>query len=93
MNVRDEVRSPVGYAQDASFAAASALPSIPSKARVALIQAEGDSLRWRDDGTDPTTSVGMLLAAGETFLYIGDLSKFKIIESSTSTTINISYYA
>lgn len=96
MNVRDEVRQPVGYGQDDSFASASALPGIPSaekKARVAIIQAEGDSLRWRDDGTDPTTDVGMLLIAGESFFYVGDLSRFKIIESSTSSVVNVSYYA
>jgi len=93
MNIRDEVRKPVGYGQDASFASASALPAIPPKARIALIQAEGDSLRWRDDGTNPTTSVGMILATGETFLYIGDLSRIKIVESSTNSTVNVSYYA
>jgi hypothetical protein len=94
--VIDDYRKPAGYGQDADFATASALPdlatALTNKARAALIQAEGDSLRWRDDGTDPTTSVGMLLSVGESFLYVGDLNTIKIIESSTSSVINVSYY-
>lgn len=80
-----------GYQQITSLSAATAL-TVPSGATVALIQAESQSIRWRDDGTDPTTSVGMLLSAGESVFFTGSLSGFKAIEVSASAILNISYY-
>lgn len=58
----------------------------------ALITPETQNVRWRDDGVDPTASVGMPLAAGVTLQYDGDLSKIKFIEQTASAKLNISYY-
>jgi hypothetical protein len=58
----------------------------------ALIVAEGAPVRWRDDGTNPTATVGMPLAIGVPLQYDGDLTKIKFIEQSASAKINISYY-
>ena len=80
-----------GYQQITSLSAATAL-TVPSAAKVALIQAETQSVRWRDDGSDPTASVGMVVAAGETLFYTGDLSKLKFIETTTSAKLNVAYY-
>ena len=88
---------PLGYAQDTSISSASPLPSIPDGARAALIQAGTAELRWRDDGGTPTASIGMILAAGESFLYTGDetsegaLSAIRVI--SATGEVNVSYYA
>jgi hypothetical protein len=81
----------LGYQQVTSLASASAL-TVPTGATVALIQAETQSIRWRDDGTNPTTSVGMVLSAGETMFFTGSLSGFKAIEVSASAKLNISCY-
>ena len=59
----------------------------------ALIIAESKDVRWRDDGTDPTASVGMPLAVGVPLQYDGDLTRIKFIETAASAKINISYYA
>lgn len=83
--------TPKGYQQLTSLASAAAL-TVPSGATVALIQAESQSIRWRDDGTDPTASVGMPLAVGETLFYTGSLSAIKVIEQTASAKLNISYY-
>jgi hypothetical protein len=83
--------SALGYQQLTSLASAAAL-TVPTGATVALIQAESQSIRWRDDGTNPTTSVGMVLAAGETVFFTGSLSAFRAIEVSASAKLNISYY-
>lgn len=80
-----------GYQQITSLSAAAAL-TVPSGAIVALIQAETQSIRWRDDGTDPTTTVGMVLSAGESMFFTGSLAAFKAIEITASAKLNISYY-
>jgi hypothetical protein len=55
--------------------------------------AETVGVRWRDDGTDPTASVGMPLAAGVPFAYDGDLTRIRFIQQSASAVLNVSYYA
>jgi hypothetical protein len=62
------------------------------KANFALITPDTNGVRWRDDGTAPTSSVGMPLAAGVTLQYDGDLSKIQFIESTASAVLNVSYY-
>ncbi len=102
MNVRDDVRRPLGCFQSADLSTAVGAPSLSSaaNARVAILQAVGNDISWRDDGTTATvtsggTFGGMVLARGESFLYVGDLGKLSFIEAvSTSTAyLNISYYA
>jgi hypothetical protein len=98
MNVLDGTRIPVGYEQSADASTIQTL-TIPTNARVAIIQAIDNGISWRDDGTDAGvtaggTAGGMLLAAGDSFLYVGDLSKFTFIEAVSASTayLNIAYY-
>lgn len=58
----------------------------------ALIIAETQGVRWRDDGVAPTTTVGMPLAVGIPLQYDGDLSKIRFIEQTAGAKLNISYY-
>lgn len=83
----------LGYQQYTSLSAATGLSSIPQGATLALIVPETQSIRWRDDGTNPTSSVGMPIAAGSYLSYDGDLNRIKFIEQSASAKINVSYYA
>jgi hypothetical protein len=90
----------LGYQRIASLSAATTLtvPTVDSnglsvKPTLALIVAETQNVRWRDDGTAPTSSVGMPLAAGVTLQYDGDLSKIQFIEQVGGAILNISYYA
>lgn len=99
-NVLDGIRRPLGQFQTADLSTAVAAPSIPANARVALIQAVDNDVAWRDDGTAATNSSGgsfggMILSAGTSFWYIGQIKKLSFIEAvSTSTAyVNISYYA
>jgi hypothetical protein len=91
LNERPAGLTALGYQQITSLASAAAL-TVPTGATVALIQAESQSVRWRDDGTNPTASVGMVLAAGESLFFTGSLSAFRAIEVSASAKLNISYY-
>jgi hypothetical protein len=90
----------LGYQQIISLSAATGL-TVPSKdvqglackPSIAMITPETQAVRWRDDDTDPTASVGMPLAAGTTLQYDGDLTKIKFIEQVAGAKLNISYYA
>lgn len=82
---------PLGYQQIGTVSSAIGL-TVPMGALVALIQAESQDVRWRDDGTNPTAETGLALAAGATLAYTGDLSAIKFIEVSASAKLNISYY-
>lgn len=98
MNVK-AITTCMGYQQITSLSSAVGL-TVPTqtpngsatKANFALIIAETQNVRWRDDGVDPTASVGMLLTAGVPLQYDGDLSKIKFIEVTASAKLNISYY-
>lgn len=84
-------RECLGYQQITSLSAATAL-TIPSGAILALIQAESKDVRWRDDGTSPTASVGMTITAGSMLEYNGVLENLKFIEVTASAKLNVSYY-
>lgn len=92
VQTRSGYMEPAGYVQITSLAAAANITSIPNGATLAVIQAESQNVRYRDDGTNPTTSVGMILAAGDILYYTGDMSAIKFIEVTGSAKLNISYY-
>ena len=98
MNVIDGTRKPVGYVQTADLSTAANL-SPPANARVAIIQAIGNDVSWRDDGTAAAvtaagTAGGMLLAAGDSLLYVGNLEALSLIEAVADSTAyaNVSFY-
>ena len=82
----------LGYQQITDLSSAVAL-TVPSGATLALIVAETQNVRWRDDGTNPTASVGMPIFVGASLSYDGDLSRIKFIQETASAKLNISYYA
>jgi hypothetical protein len=82
---------PAGYQQITDVAASVGL-TVPTGSVLALVQAQDQAVMWRDDGTDPTGTVGMVLSAGETLVYNGDLSAIEFIETAASAKLNVSYY-
>jgi hypothetical protein len=93
MNVQDKPLIPVAYEQKTTFnsAAVNADYTLRSSAYF-LLQAEGTDARWRDDGTAPTATVGMLLPAGQDFWYTGDPRKIQFIGTDAATILNITGY-
>ena len=87
------ILNPLGYEQITGLGPAAKALTIPAGAQRALIQTTGQNVRWRDDGTDPTATVGMQLAAGDSLFYTGDLAAIRLIEDAASATVNVSYYA
>lgn len=88
----DGQRKPLGYQQITSLSSAVGF-SIPVGSRAILFQAENKDIRFRDDGSNPTSSVGFLLLAGQSIWYYGDISKIKLIEASASAKVNALFYA
>jgi hypothetical protein len=97
------VHKPVGFAQYTGLDPAINLESDPATGKKlsecngkpirALIQAEAQGIRWTDDPDhDPTTALGMVIAAGDTLVYEGDLSKIRLFDDTAGAIANISYY-
>jgi hypothetical protein len=94
---------PLGYCQITSLSSATTLasgcsggiPTVPGTsvpASMVLIQTETQAVRYRDDGTAPTSSVGFPLATGVTLTYIGTLSNLQFIQESSSATLDVLFY-
>ena len=86
----DAAITPIAYKQITNVASVCSVPV--GNGRVALIQALNQNVRWRDDDSDPTDSVGMRLHAGETIFYVGDLRKLRFIEESSGAELNLTVY-
>lgn len=90
----------MGYQQITSLGTSTGL-TVPSTTRdglrtvptFALIIAETQGVRWRDDLTAPTASVGMPLPVGIPLQYDGNLSNIRFIEQVAGAKLNISYYS
>jgi hypothetical protein len=82
---------PLGYQQITNLSAAVGL-TVPAQTRYILIQAESQNVRWRDDGTNPTAAIGMIIASGTTLEYTGDGTAIKFFEAAASAKLNVSYF-
>lgn len=85
-------RRPLGHqlALDASTPAVGLTP--PAGATMAIIEVNAQNVRWRDDGTDPTAAIGMQIVAGNSFVYVGDLTAIKFFEEAATANLNVAYY-
>ncbi len=83
----------LGYVQLTNLAAAVGMGTIPAGTSFAIVQPETANTRWRDDGTDPTSTVGYPLAAGSELQYdAAQLTRVKFIEQSAGAKLNICFY-
>jgi hypothetical protein len=66
--------------------------TVPAGTRVAQFSVETADVRWTDDGTSATTSVGHLARNGSAWQSAGPLAAMKFTAVSGSPTLNVSYY-
>lgn len=83
--------TPLGYQQITSLSAATGF-TIPTGATIALVTVETQAVRVRDDGTNPTASVGFPINVGSVVLFNTSLSAVKFIEQTPSAKIDVLYY-
>jgi hypothetical protein len=96
LSVADAPQTPKGYYQ-ASVSTVVDLAtaigaSIPSGARGVWITPESAGIRFRDDGTDPTASVGQPVAPDQSWPYIGTLSALKLVAKAGTVTVNFLFF-
>lgn len=84
-------RVPLGYQQITTLTSSTAL-TVPAGATAAVITAESQAVRYRDDGTAPSATVGMPLAVATTLVYTGTLSAIRFIEQTSAAKLNVAYY-
>ena len=91
--VADAQHTEIGFEQITGLSSVKGLTAgTYDGATMALIQAEDQNVRWRSDGTNPSTSVGHVLHAGNSMRYMGTLSAIKFIEETASAKLNVSYF-
>jgi len=84
---------PLGYLQiTGPTGAVNPFGTIPTGATYAIIQPVTQGISWRDDGTSPTTTVGMTVPAGGELLYDGTLATFRMIQLAATSVVNVSFY-
>lgn len=91
--VIDGQLKPLGYQQLTSIGTSAAKSmTVPTGSILALVGVADQAVRWRDDGTDPTSSVGFPVAASASFWYPGDLDEFSVIAQTGTAKLDICYY-
>lgn len=82
---------PQGYQQITDVSSVQALTP-PANACLALIHVEGAAVRWRDDGVNPSATVGMRTLSNGELRYDGNLSTIRFIQEGSGAKLNVSYY-
>lgn len=86
---------PLGYCQlsvTAAVLVSTCSGGIPSGATFAQVVTETAAIRWRDDGTAPTTTVGNPLAVAAVLTYAGLLASLQVIAQTGTAVVNIEFY-
>ena len=68
--------------------------TVPTGSLMAFAISEASPVRWRDDGTAPTTTVGVPQNASSTLILCGSgvLASFQVIAITGTTNFDLSYY-
>ncbi len=84
---------PLGYQQISATTLATAQKlTLPAGAKVALVSLDVGAVRWRDDGTAPTATVGMPFSSGSYITFTANLATIQFIAATGSPIMNVSFY-
>jgi hypothetical protein len=89
-----EAREVVGYWQMGAGDLTTAT-TLDGHGSVVMIQAEGQNVRYRTDGVNPTAAVGMLLEVGAIHVINmpdGSQNDIKVIEAAVGGILNITWF-
>lgn len=86
---------PLGYCQlsvTTAVLVSTCSGGIPAGSTFASIVTETAAIRWRDDGTAPTTTVGNPLAVAAVLTYGGLLASLQVVAQTGTATVNVQFY-
>jgi hypothetical protein len=81
---------PLGYQQITLAGVSNLTP--PTGATQAVISVSAAPVRYRDDSTAPTATLGVPVLAGATITYSGGLAVIRFIPQSGTPVLDIAYY-
>lgn len=90
---------PKGYQQLLPTTATALSLTVPPGSRTALITVSVAAIRYRDDGTAPTSSTGFPLAPisatvpSDPFAYQGTLTAIQVIAQASGAIVDVLYYS
>lgn len=65
---------------------------IPPNVDLTILTIEDQSMRYKDDGTNPTTTKGVMLLVGRRMKYTSDPRNLSFIELAATATIQAAFY-
>lgn len=82
---------PLGYLKHGEWSGAW-LPAPPEGAASALVRVEGGTVRWRDDGQEPTETDGMPLYDGDPMTYDLTTQSLWFYPVDETAVLHVSFY-
>jgi len=89
--VKDASLKPLGYVKVGGIDTATGL-TVPAGARYVMCKVETQAARYRDDGTLPTATDGMLIDVGDELWYAGNLNAVKFISATAGSILHVAFY-
>jgi hypothetical protein len=86
---------PLGHCQLTSMASSTLVSTctggIPATTNYIVIQVQTAAIMWRDDGVEPTASVGNLAPAGSWVPFQGDATNLRVIAVTGSPVVDFDF--
>lgn len=85
---------PLGYQQHLAAAVDAGVNFTPPVGAVyAVFNCETQAIRWRDDGVNPTATIGQPLAVGVLYqTETSNLAAIRVISQTAGAIVNVTYY-
>jgi hypothetical protein len=89
-----ETYQPTGFEQLNTDTVVSPTPAVAAGAKGCYMSAEGQVVRWRDDGTNPTAALGLRMAITgvNPFCYHGDPGRLRFLGEAAGGKVNLSFF-
>lgn len=93
----DAALDALGHGQLTSLGSAVAVSTvtggIPAGTQIVVLQPETQNVRYRDDATNPTTAIGLILVANTMYEFnVSQIARMAVIEVAATAKLNIAFY-
>lgn len=93
INLDEDLQVSTSFQPNIPLTEATALTP-PPHCNVAIIEVAGGPIRWTNDGTMPSETIGLTQQAGDKIVYVGPLTKFTAIETNPASpaTMTVAFF-